>query len=35
MNTVMKVLPVGIFYMIVLHKLTHFSKQKKKKILWI
>jgi|SaaInl1SG_22_DNA_1037389.scaffolds.fasta_scaffold06234_3 hypothetical protein len=31
----MKVLPLGIFYVIVLHKLTHLGKKKKKKILWI
>ena len=26
----MKVLPVGIFYMIALHRLTHMGKKKKK-----
>ena len=30
----MKVLPVGIFYMIVLHRLTRIGK-KKKKVLWV
>ena len=31
----MKVLPVGIFYMIVLHRLAHMGKKKKKRILWV
>jgi hypothetical protein len=31
----MRVLPVGIFYMMVLHKLTHLGKKKKKKVLWV
>ena len=32
----MKVLPVGIFYLVVLHRLTQLGKKKKKKvILWV